>query len=256
MKLKFLLQLLAGCCLLANVQAQTVVVTDDNAYTSGQASSVLDVKSTLKGLLIPRMTAAQRGAIASPAEGLLVYQTDGTKGFYFYNAAWLFLNSQWLNNGNHIYYTAGRVGIGVSAPTAALHLQAGAAATGSAPLKFTTGTNVTNVEDGAVEFDGTNYFASSGGTRYTLAKTLTATANLNFPATGAVGSSILTITVPGAADGDAVAIGIPNVANVTGGSYYGWVSATNTVSIKFSNGLALLGLDPPAGVFRATVFKY
>ncbi len=71
-------------------KAQTIVVTDDNAYTTGEASSVLDIKSTDKGLLIPRMTAAQRGAIASPAAGLMVYQTDGTAGFYYYNGStWL-----------------------------------------------------------------------------------------------------------------------------------------------------------------------
>jgi hypothetical protein len=39
-------------------------------------SSILDVSSTTKGLLIPRMTSAQRNAIASPANGLMVYTTD------------------------------------------------------------------------------------------------------------------------------------------------------------------------------------
>ena len=53
------------------------------------ASAQLDVTSTTKGFLPPRMTAAQRSAIASPAEGLLVFQTDGTKGYYYFiNGAW------------------------------------------------------------------------------------------------------------------------------------------------------------------------
>ena len=64
--------------------SQTVVVTDDATYTTGNTSSVLDVKSVLKGFLAPRMTQTQRLAIVSPADGLLVYQTDGTKGFYYY----------------------------------------------------------------------------------------------------------------------------------------------------------------------------
>jgi hypothetical protein len=73
--------------------SQTVVVTDDNTYTTGNASSVLDVKSTTKGFLIPRMTSAQRTAISSPATGLLVYQTDGTTGFYYYDgSAWTSFN--------------------------------------------------------------------------------------------------------------------------------------------------------------------
>lgn len=67
--------------------AQSVVITDDAAYTSGHASSVLDVKSTSKGLLIPRMTQAQRDLISSPATGLLIFQTDGTSGFYSYTGA-------------------------------------------------------------------------------------------------------------------------------------------------------------------------
>jgi hypothetical protein len=80
----------------SQVFSQTVVVTDDASYTTGNASSVLDVKSVLKGFLAPRMTQAQRTAIATPADGLLVYQTDATKGFYYYNgtaAAWLLLTA-------------------------------------------------------------------------------------------------------------------------------------------------------------------
>src|SRR5258707_7893632 len=86
--------LLALISFTAKAFSQTVVVTDDNTYVTGQASSVLDVKSTSKGFLAPRMTLAQRVAISSPAEGLLVYQTDGTKGFYYFtNAAWVSLAS-------------------------------------------------------------------------------------------------------------------------------------------------------------------
>lgn len=62
------------------------------------SSAQLDVTSTDKGLLIPRMTATQRGSIASPATGLLVYQTDGTAGFYYNNGtpgtpAWVMLQT-------------------------------------------------------------------------------------------------------------------------------------------------------------------
>jgi len=84
--------------------AQTVVVTDNSSYVTGQASSVLDVYSVSKGFLAPRMTTAQRIAISSPAEGLLVYQTDGVKGFCFYtNGAWTSLaasGASWSLTGN------------------------------------------------------------------------------------------------------------------------------------------------------------
>lgn len=56
---------------------------------AADASAMLDVSSTTQGFLLPRMTAAQRTAISSPAAGLLVFQTDGTSGLYYYDgSAW------------------------------------------------------------------------------------------------------------------------------------------------------------------------
>jgi uncharacterized protein (TIGR02145 family) len=58
--------------------------------TSSPASSaVLDVSSSSKGFLPPGMTSSQRNAISSPANGLLVFQTDAPEGYYiFYNSKW------------------------------------------------------------------------------------------------------------------------------------------------------------------------
>ena len=53
--------------------------------TTPNTSAALDVTSTNKGILAPRMTAAQKTAIITPATGLLIYQTDGAAGFWFYN---------------------------------------------------------------------------------------------------------------------------------------------------------------------------
>lgn len=47
------------------------------------ASSMLDIQSNSKGVLVPRMIQAERTAIVSPATGLLIYQTDGASGFYY-----------------------------------------------------------------------------------------------------------------------------------------------------------------------------
>ena len=101
MLLLFLISLLAG----ATLSAQTVIVTDNSSYTTGQASAALDVYSTSKGFLVPRMTTAQRTAISSPAQGLMVYQTDGTAGLYYYtNSTWVPLTSgasaAWSLTGN------------------------------------------------------------------------------------------------------------------------------------------------------------
>ena len=75
------------------------IVNSSNIYNNGSsigigtvspnASAALEVNSTSKGFLLPTMTQAQRNAIASPATGLLIYQSDNTPGFYYYNGtAW------------------------------------------------------------------------------------------------------------------------------------------------------------------------
>jgi hypothetical protein len=72
----------------ADAQGMAVNSTGAAAATS----AMLDVSSTSQGVLVPRMTASQRTAISSPATGLLVFQTDGTSGFYYYNgSAWTIL---------------------------------------------------------------------------------------------------------------------------------------------------------------------
>ena len=71
-----------------------VAISTNNGHPAN--SAMLDVQSIEKGLLVPRMTSAQRAAIETPATGLMVYQTDGAIGFYFYNGTtW-----QWLGGSN------------------------------------------------------------------------------------------------------------------------------------------------------------
>lgn len=89
-----------------DADAQNVAI--NNTAATADPSAILDVNSSTKGMLIPRMTEAQRIAIASPATGLLVFQTNNTAGFY-YNAGtpgsptWLALQSilsGWSTTGN------------------------------------------------------------------------------------------------------------------------------------------------------------
>ena len=79
---KFFFILFFSFCLVTATNAQSVSVNTDG--TTADASAILDVKSTTKGVLVPRVTTAQRGAIVSPANGLLVYDTD-VKSFWYYN---------------------------------------------------------------------------------------------------------------------------------------------------------------------------
>jgi hypothetical protein len=88
--------------------AQTGVAINTDA-TSADASAMLDVKATGKGVLVPRMTLALRPA--TPATGLLIYQTDGTAGFYYYSgAAWIYIQ----NSGNANITTQGNTFNGAS----------------------------------------------------------------------------------------------------------------------------------------------
>jgi hypothetical protein len=93
------------------VNAQTGIGT-----TAPNASAKLEIASTDKGLLIPRMTSAQRGLISLPANGLLVYQTDGVIGFYVNSGtsaspSWLRINTDWTKSGNDISFTTGNVSL-------------------------------------------------------------------------------------------------------------------------------------------------
>jgi hypothetical protein len=62
-------------------------VAVNNDYSSANASAQLDVSSTTKGFLPPRMTTTQKNAIASPAAGLMVYDTTLAK-LCVYTTAW------------------------------------------------------------------------------------------------------------------------------------------------------------------------
>ena len=60
--------------------------------TTPASSAELDVTSTTKGFLPPRMTATERAAISLPVAGLMVYQSDGTSGLYYYTgSAWVYI---------------------------------------------------------------------------------------------------------------------------------------------------------------------
>lgn len=170
-----------------------------------------------------------------------------------------------LANAHGIYQTGsltknvfvGKTGFGATtAPTALVMLAAGTATANTAPLKLTSGTNLTTPENGAVEYDGTDYYVTSGSTRYTLAKVLKGSATLDFGSTSPGTSSDLTITVTGAAAGDVVALGADvSGAGTTNGNYTAWVAAANTVTVRFSNNSSITTYDPASATFKVTVTK-
>lgn len=78
--------LLLGVLLLCafELRSQSMSVNSNGALPHN--SAMLDVKSTDKGFLMPRMTQLQRDAITSPAHGLMIYQLDGSSGLYIFDS--------------------------------------------------------------------------------------------------------------------------------------------------------------------------
>jgi trimeric autotransporter adhesin len=73
--------LLFACYTIGNSYGQNAVGI---GTTTPHASSILDMQTTVKGMLIPRMSSTQRNAISSPAKGLLLFDNDSSS-FWFYN---------------------------------------------------------------------------------------------------------------------------------------------------------------------------
>lgn len=95
------------------------------------ASAILDITSTTKGLLAPRLTNEQMITMPSPANGLLIYNTDQNKYYYYQNTTWLPVSSSantWLYSTSHMYNNpvSFNVGIGSNvAPLERLHIFGG-----------------------------------------------------------------------------------------------------------------------------------
>jgi hypothetical protein len=104
--LLFLLILAVG--ITSNAQ---VAINTDNSVPDN--SSMLDIKSSDKGILIPRMTQTQRDGIANPATGLMIFQTDNSPGFYFNSGT--SVSPVWVITGTGSFWgVTGNTGISAS----------------------------------------------------------------------------------------------------------------------------------------------
>ncbi len=93
------------------------------------------------------------------------------------------------------------------------------------------------------------------GTWETVASGLRSNKSLTFPTTAASSYSDLTITVTGAATGDVCSVGVPLAAQVANTSCTCFVSAADTVTVRFTNNDPSLSAGPAPGIFKIFVIK-
>ena len=196
--MKRLIIILSGLLLtMASATAQIAINTDGSA---ADASAILDVSSTTKGMLIPRLTRVQIEALSSPANGLLVFNTDDGK-FYIYITA----KGVW----REVEYASGTVvAPGSFTMTCSSFVVNGTYASGvalDATNNVTLDVDVTATGDWSIttntvngyQYDGGGTFTSTGTQQVSLTGTGTPTAGETdtFTATASNGGGTCTFDV-------------------------------------------------------------
>jgi hypothetical protein len=245
-------------------------VSINTTGTAADASAMLDITSATKGVLIPRMTAAEKLAIPSPADGLLVYQTDGIKGFYFYNttSGWTLLTQgsggiaslNGLTASAQTFSTPGTFGTSPnwlsSGSTHTLNIPIASSPAVNAGLISNANWNTFNNKVGSITlntsgvlYPATNTFSIAAGGAATGTLTLNTQATNTFlagPSSGANTAPTFRTIVP--ADlpvATATTIGAVSIGSGLAVTATGVLSATNTnggtvtsASVVTANGLA------------------
>lgn len=173
------------CIYSQNVGINTTGATPD-------ASAMLDIVSTDKGMLIPRMTTAQRTAISSPATGLMVYDTSTGSFWYFNGTIWVEITNEstddngiyggdgttptgtdvtitdYINFDANTFYVDGtndKIGIGINTPGAKFEIQGSSGdenTEGVLRLQGPSGTGSSNLRMGVVT-GSRSWIQSHGG---------------------------------------------------------------------------------------------
>lgn len=153
--MKSLQLLFAAIIFTVSAQAQNVGINSDGSTPDN--SAMLDVKSTSKGMLVPRMSLTDRNLITLPATGLLIYQTDNTPGFYFNSGT--SAAPVWTS----ISTGMGTAGLGIIATnTGVQSMPTGGAAVSPSTVSFNSFPAIPGVTTTG-SFNGTTYTAAVAG---------------------------------------------------------------------------------------------
>ena len=222
---KILTVILMVLALSTNAFSQSPGVAINTDGATPHASAMLDVSSTAKGFLPPRMTNSQKNAIASPVAGLLIWCSNcGTSGeLQIYNGTiWTNFVGGAASAGKPDAPTIGTATVSGVSGTATISFTAPVSNGGSAITSYTATsspggltTTLNQAGSGTITFTGL-----TNGTAYTF--TVTATNSVGTGAASAPSNSVTPCTVPGA----------PTIGTATAGN----AQATITFTAPASNG--------------------
>jgi len=218
-----------------NVNSISVATSNGFAgSSSGGSNPILTLSTTISGMLKGNGTAISAATdgsdfLSSSTGWKLNGQALGTKKTLGstdgYAIGFLTNNSERMT-----ILSGGNIGIGVTSPTAVLHLKAGTATAGTAPLKFASGVLLTTPETGAMEFDGTNLYFTPVDLRKTIAFTEDIASGY-VPYTGATADVNL-----GAFDLTTTDLNVSGIANFTGSVAVNTDPDNNTSGFEYGNG--------------------
>ncbi len=176
----FVTSLLLGFVINCKSQGVSISSTSGNPDNS----AMLDVSSSSKGILIPRMTLNERNAITTPATGLMVFQTNDTTGFYYYEGStWKHLatgqNSQWISSGTDLYNNSNNIGISTTSPSNLLSVGS------SSQMQVNSSGNIVKLNNVTTSFP-----SSQGAANSVLSNN--GSGNLNWTSSPAIGNTMFT----------------------------------------------------------------
>lgn len=134
-------------------------------------------------------------------------------------------------------------------------LTLGASTLSKSSLNMQTGVAPSAPNLGDMWYDGTDFAVRAAARNDKMARCLVATFNsTNFPLTASMTSSDITVSVPGAAQNDAVVVGLISGPIDANSCFTAFVSSTGNVTIRFNN-YSLGAIDPGNGTYKVIVFK-
>ncbi len=190
--------------------------------SSPDASAALEVSSTTKGFLPPRMTATQRAAISSPATGMMVYQTDGTAGLYVYSGSAWIAQAEW-----YVAPDASTSYFGLNKPSNVASGALNNLGIGTTALNaLTTGDNNT-----ALGYDAAKAITSNGNSTAVGYSALSAATGSGNTALGRAAGSAVTSGTNNTLIGNQADVTSNNLTNATAIGYAAEVAASNAIQL-------------------------